>query len=189
MEGGCIPSLHLFRCKPFFGERHIDKTRGTGSGIQGSGYRCGSYGTLNSASGSKFYTIKNASFPYSRVMNQENVPNISRVDVSDSQFKVTTYRTSDMSVVDTYAINKKHECTVCGKVETAAIPVIQKTTTESLTGEMEDTESTESSEDAKDTGTTEDKTGKDSKLVKTGDTAPIIYVAVIGICACFVGAG
>ena len=286
------------------------------------------YVTLNSASGSKFYTIKNASFPYSRVMNQENVPNISRVDVSDGQFKVTTYRTSDMSVVDSFAINKKHvhnmkavsageatcldegniaywycdecgkyfrdadgeqeitlldtvvaakghqygawqvvtpattsatgikkhECTVCGKVETAAIPVIQETTTENvtteeettekttekvttedattettqkattedvstedgrttgdvtaepttelteedttidktteaMTGEMEDIESTTASGAGKDTGTTEDKTGKDSKLVKTGDTTPIIYVAVIGICACFVGAG
>lgn len=282
------------------------------------------YVTLNSASGSKFYTIKNASFPYSRVMNQENVPNISRVDVSDSQFKITTYRTGDMSVVDSFAINKKHvhnmkavsageatcldegniaywycdecgkyfrdadgkqevtlsdtvvaakghsygawqivtvattsatgikkhECTVCGKVETASIPVIQETTTENMTteegttekvttedattettqkgttedasteedgttgdvtaepttelteedttidktteamtGEMEDTESTISSETTKDTGTTEDKTGKDAKLVKTGDTTPIIYVAVIGICACFVGAG
>ncbi len=261
------------------------------------------YVTLNSASGSKFYTIKNASFPYSRVMNQENVPNISRVDVSDSQFKVTTYRTSDMSVVDSFAINKKHvhnmkavsageatcldegniaywycdecgkyfrdadgeqeitlldtvvaakghqygawqvvtaattsatgikkhECTVCGKVETAAIPVIQETTTENVTteeettekvttedattettqkattedtdsdsdedtteehtGEMEDTESTISSETTKDTGTTEDKTGKDSKLVKTGDTTPIVYVAVLASCACFVGAG
>ena len=58
-----------------------------------------------------------------------------------------------------------------------------------MTGEMEDTESTISSETTKDTGTTEDKTGKDAKLVKTGDTTPIIYVAVIGICACFVGAG
>ena len=149
---------------------------------------------------------------------------------------------------------KKHECTVCGKVETAAIPVIQETTTENvtteeetteettekvttedattettqkattedvstedgrttgdvtaepttelteedttidktteaMTGEMEDTESTTASGAGKDTGTTEDKTGKDSKLVKTGDTTPIIYVAVIGICACFVGAG
>ena len=145
---------------------------------------------------------------------------------------------------------KKHECTVCGKVETASIPVIQETTTENMTteegttekvttedattettqkgttedasteedgttgdvtaepttelteedttidktteamtGEMEDTESTISSETTKDTGTTEDKTGKDAKLVKTGDTTPIIYVAVIGICACFVGAG
>ena len=257
------------------------------------------YVTLNSASGSKFYTIKNASFPYSRVMNQENVPNISRVDVSDSQFKVTTYRTSDMSVVDSFAINKKHvhnmkavsageatcldegniaywycdecgkyfrdadgeqeitlldtvvaakghqygawqvvtaattsatgikkrECTVCGKVETAAIPVIQEPTTENVTteeettekvttedattettqkattedtdldsdedtteehtGEMEDTETTESHDS---TGSS-DGSGKGSKFVKTGDSTPIVYVAVLASCACFVGAG
>lgn len=262
------------------------------------------YVTLNSASGSKFYTIKNASFPYSRVMNQENVPNISRVDVSDSQFKVTTYRTSDMSVVDTFAINKKHvhnmkavsageatcldegniaywycadcdkyfrdaageqeitlpdtvvaakghqygawqvvtaattsatgikkhECTVCGKVETAAIPVIQETTTENVTteekttekvttedattettqkGTTEDTDS-DSDEDTEDEDTTEEHTGemedtetteshdstgssdgsgKGSKFVKTGDSTPIVYVAVLASCACFVGAG
>ena len=137
---------------------------------------------------------------------------------------------------------KKHECTVCGKVETAAIPVIQETTTENVTTEEETTEETTekvttedattettqkattedvSTEDGRTTGdvtaepttelteedttidktteamtgemedteSTEDKTGKDSKLVKTGDTTPIIYVAVIGICACFVGAG
>ena len=54
---------------------------------------------------------------------------------------------------------------------------------------MEDTESTISSETTKDTGTTEDKTGKDSKLVKTGDTTPIVYIAVLASCACFVGAG
>lgn len=259
------------------------------------------YVTLNSASGSKFYTIKNASFPYSRVMNQENVPNISRVDVSDSQFKVTTYRTSDMSVVDTFAINKKHvhnmkavsageatcldegniaywycadcdkyfrdaageqeitlsdtvvaakghkygawqvvtaatttstgmkkhECTVCGKVETASIPVIQENattteegttektttedgttettqkattedtdsdsdedteeedTTEERTGEMEDTETTESHDS---TGSS-DGSGKGSKFVKTGDSTPIVYVAVLASCACFIGAG
>lgn len=262
------------------------------------------YVTLNSASGSKFYTIKNASFPYSRVMNQENVPNISRVDVSDSQFKVTTYRTSDMSVVDSFAINKKHvhnmkavsageatcldegniaywycadcdkyfrdaageqeitlpdtviaakghqygawqvvtaattsatgikkhECTVCGKVETASIPVIQETTTENVTteevttekdttedattettqkGTTEDTDS-DSDEDTEDEDTTEEHTGemedtetaeshdstgssdgsgKGSKFVKTGDSTPIVYVAVLASCACFVGAG
>ncbi len=72
------------------------------------------YVTANSASGSKFYSIQNQSFPYSRVMNQEKVPNISRVDVSDSKFTVTTYRTSDMSVVDTFTINRKvaHSVTV-----------------------------------------------------------------------------
>ncbi len=262
------------------------------------------YVTLNSASGSKFYTIKNVSFPYSRVMNQENVPNISRVDVSDSQFKVTTYRTSDMSVVDSFAINKKHvhnmkavsageatcldegniaywycddcgkyfrdadgkqeitlsdtivaakghkygawqvvtaatttstgikkhECIVCGNVETASIPVIQETTTENVTTEegttekvttedattettqkatTEDTDS-DSDEDTEDEDTTEERTGemedtetteshdstgssdgsgKGSKFVKTGDSTPIVYVAVLASCACFIGAG
>ncbi|MBS6443076.1 MAG: metallophosphoesterase [Clostridium sp.] len=257
-------------------------------------YNDADYSSITNPTGILYVTLNSAS---------ENVPNISRVDVSDSQFKVTTYRTSDMSVVDSFAINKKHvhnmkavsareatcldegniaywycdecgkyfrdadgeqeitlldtvvaakghqygawqvvtaattsatgikkhECTVCGKVETAAIPVIQETTTENVTteeettekvttedattettqkattedtgsdsdedttekhtGEMEDTESTISSETTKDTGTTEDKTGKDSKLVKTGDTTPIVYIAVLASCACFVGAG
>ncbi len=68
------------------------------------------YVTANSASGSKFYNIKsNLEFPYSRVMNQERTPNISRVDVSDSKFTITTYRTSDMSVVDTFTINHKSD--------------------------------------------------------------------------------
>ncbi|WP_162611095.1 choice-of-anchor I family protein [Flavonifractor sp. An91] len=63
------------------------------------------YVTANSASGSKFYNIQtNLEFPYAAVMNQERVPNISRVDVTDDSFTVTTYRTSDMSVVDTFTI-------------------------------------------------------------------------------------
>ena len=62
------------------------------------------YVTANSASGSKFYTIKNIVYPYSAVQNQERVPNISRVDITDSSFTITTYRTSDMSVVDTFSI-------------------------------------------------------------------------------------
>lgn len=66
------------------------------------------YVTANSASGSKFYTIQqNQDFSYSRVMNQERVPNISRVDVSDGAFTITTYRTSDLSVVDSFTIYHK----------------------------------------------------------------------------------
>ena len=63
------------------------------------------YVTANSASGSKFYTIQNTKYEYSAVQNQERVPNISRVDVSEDAFTITTYRTSDMSVVDTFTIN------------------------------------------------------------------------------------
>ncbi len=73
------------------------------------------YVTANSASGSKYYTIqKDQDFNYAYVMNQERTPNISRVDISDNKFTITTYRTSDMSVVDTFTINRKtsHKVTV-----------------------------------------------------------------------------
>ena len=64
------------------------------------------YVTANSASGSKFYTIKNAKFDYAAVQNQERVPNVSKVSVGENRFTITTYRTSDMSVVDTFTINR-----------------------------------------------------------------------------------
>ena len=65
--------------------------------------------TANSASGSKYYEIQNMQFPYAAVKNQEHTPNISRVDVTDNSFTITTYRTSDMSVVDTFTINRTAE--------------------------------------------------------------------------------
>ena len=75
------------------------------------------YVTANSASGSKFYTIQSTKYEYSAVQNQERVPNVSRVDVSEDAFTITTYRTSDMSVVDTFTINR----------ETANKALLQKT--------------------------------------------------------------
>lgn len=63
------------------------------------------YVTANSGSGSKYYTIKNTVYNYSAVQNQEKVPNVSLVTVSDEAFTITTYRTSDMTVVDTFTIN------------------------------------------------------------------------------------
>ncbi len=62
------------------------------------------YVTVNSASGSKYYNIQNAEFDYAAVKSQEKVPNISNVEVTEDSFKITTYRTSDMSVVDTFEI-------------------------------------------------------------------------------------
>lgn len=67
------------------------------------------YVTANSASGSKYYTIQNKDFDYAAVKNQERVPNITKVSVTDNSFKVTTYRTSDMSLVDEFTLNKKAE--------------------------------------------------------------------------------
>ncbi|MCD8109894.1 MAG: metallophosphoesterase family protein, partial [Clostridiales bacterium] len=68
------------------------------------------YVTANSASGSKYYSIQTEyDFTYAAVMNQENVPNASRVDVTDDSFTITTYRTTDLSVVDTFTINRTSE--------------------------------------------------------------------------------
>ena len=65
------------------------------------------YVTLNSGSGSKFYNITSEAFTYTAVQNQEKVPNYSKVSVTPDTFTVTTYRTSDQSVVDTFTLHKK----------------------------------------------------------------------------------
>lgn len=67
------------------------------------------YVTLNSGSGSKFYKITNEAFTYTAVQNQEKVPNYSKVSVTSDTFSVTTYRTSDQSVVDTFTLHKEKE--------------------------------------------------------------------------------
>ncbi|MBP3318724.1 MAG: metallophosphoesterase, partial [Ruminiclostridium sp.] len=68
------------------------------------------YITANSGSGSKHYGIKtDMQFPYSAVQNQEKVPNVSKVEISENQFTITTYRTNDMTVVDTFTINRTEE--------------------------------------------------------------------------------
>ncbi|MGN0480846.1 MAG: metallophosphoesterase, partial [Lachnospiraceae bacterium] len=64
------------------------------------------YVTANSGSGSKTYGILNEEFDFSAVQNQENSANISKITVSDDSFGITTYRVSDMSVIDTFEIKK-----------------------------------------------------------------------------------
>ena len=65
------------------------------------------YITANSASGSKYYEFtSNLSGDYIAVKNQEHTPNITKLDVKDNQLKIVTYRTSDLSVVDDFTINK-----------------------------------------------------------------------------------
>ena len=68
------------------------------------------YLTANSASGSKFYAIHNKKFPYAAVTNQENVPNITKIDVSDGALTFNTYRTGAdntiENVVDTFTIHR-----------------------------------------------------------------------------------
>lgn len=66
------------------------------------------YITANSASGSKYYEFFNGTMDASYVgyKNQEHVPNITKIDVTKDSFKIVTYRTTDLSVVDDFTINK-----------------------------------------------------------------------------------
>lgn len=57
------------------------------------------YIAANSASGSKFYEL-GGELPWVAVANQEQVPNYTRVTVDPDALAVTTYRTTDGSVVD-----------------------------------------------------------------------------------------
>ena len=71
------------------------------------------YITANSASGSKYYEFtNNLTGDYIAVKNQEHTPNITKLDVSDNQLKIVTYRTTDLSVVDDFTINKTTTDTV-----------------------------------------------------------------------------
>lgn len=70
------------------------------------------YLTANSGSGSKTYDCKDESFAYAAVQNQEHVSNVSRFSVSDEALTITTYRTSDMSIVDSFTIYRIPEVTL-----------------------------------------------------------------------------
>lgn len=65
------------------------------------------YITANSASGSKYYEFTdNLQGDYIAVKNQEHIANISKLNVTDDQLNIVTYRTTDLSVVDEVTINK-----------------------------------------------------------------------------------
>ena len=74
------------------------------------------YVTANSASGSKYYNIKtDISTEFVAKMDQSKQRSISNIEVSDNQFKVTTYlydaNTNDWALLDEFAINKTEEQT------------------------------------------------------------------------------
>jgi 3',5'-cyclic AMP phosphodiesterase CpdA len=65
------------------------------------------YFTLNSGSGSKFYDWKDATPEvFSAARWQGKVPSFSYVDISGNRLTVSTMRTDDMSIVDSYSIIK-----------------------------------------------------------------------------------
>ncbi len=84
------------------------KEADTGKGVQKDIYQPDGvqYITLNSSSGSKFYSITSEAFTYTAVQNQEKVPNYSHVSITKDTFTVTTYRVTDHSVVDTVTLHK-----------------------------------------------------------------------------------
>lgn len=62
------------------------------------------YITANSGSGSKTYDCEDQVFPYAAAQNQEHVPNVSKIAVTGDSLTITTYRTTDMTVVDRFTI-------------------------------------------------------------------------------------
>ncbi len=67
------------------------------------------YITLNSPSGSKFYDIAKGTFEYAAVVNQEEIPNYTVVNVSKTSLSITTYETLGNSQVDSFTIEKPIE--------------------------------------------------------------------------------
>jgi hypothetical protein len=68
------------------------------------------YITANSASGSKYYALKQTDFQFVAAQNQENTPNLTKVDVTADTLTFTTYRTGASNtagdVVDTFTLSK-----------------------------------------------------------------------------------
>lgn len=65
------------------------------------------YLTANSSSGSKYYDIQTGKdFYWSDVQNQEHVPNMTNVQVTDESIILTTYRVTDLSVVDVVRLER-----------------------------------------------------------------------------------
>lgn len=67
------------------------------------------YLTANSASGSKYYDIAAPDAEFSAVMDQSKRRTITNIEVSDTAYTMTTYYADDMSVLDSFTINKSKE--------------------------------------------------------------------------------
>lgn len=67
------------------------------------------YLTANSGSGSKYYDIKAADAEYAAKQDQSYRRTVTDIEVSDTSYKLTTYYADDMSVLDSFTINKTPE--------------------------------------------------------------------------------
>lgn len=65
------------------------------------------YFTLDSSSGSKYYTYASSvKFAFNAVSWQQYVPTYSYITIDDTHFKITTFRTDTGKSIDTYSITK-----------------------------------------------------------------------------------
>jgi hypothetical protein len=64
------------------------------------------YVTANSASGSKYYDIRNQTYDFAAVTNQEKIRNFSNIEVTDGSLRVRTYRSDLMTIVDDVTLEK-----------------------------------------------------------------------------------
>lgn len=64
------------------------------------------YLTACSSTGSKYYSLLNSEFEYAAVKIQENTPNYANIEVTPTSFKISTYRSTDSSLVDEFEIKK-----------------------------------------------------------------------------------
>ena len=70
------------------------------------------YVTANFSTGSKTYDCKDEAFAYAAAQNQEHTANIYKITVSDDASTITTYRATDLSVVDTFTIRRSGAVTL-----------------------------------------------------------------------------
>ncbi|WP_273225362.1 S-layer homology domain-containing protein [Geosporobacter ferrireducens] len=64
------------------------------------------YITANSGSGSKYYNLQAAPEEYAAVREQLRVPTFSHITVDENCFSISTYRTDNMALTDSYTILK-----------------------------------------------------------------------------------
>ena len=131
------------------------------------------YVTVNSASGSKYYDIKtDQNFEYAAVMNQDYVPNISLVTVTETSFTITTYETSGMTEVDSFTIYRSSDSEDDDDTDDT-----EDTDTTGKYNQTDDLEENEdgvidggTSGDSEDTGSTDDAGSTDSGSTDNGST-------------------
>lgn len=67
------------------------------------------YITNNTGSGCKYDQIEGKTPDFAAITVQEDIPNVTKVTVTEDSFEMNVYRTSDMKKVDSFTINKTPE--------------------------------------------------------------------------------